>query len=97
LFVSYQASIREQFEFLCANWMNDLSKPSLFAPPTGSGYDITTGQNPAPTVNRARFCLIGASSQRISTDDDEIREWVIPTGGGYFFAPSRSALTDVLT
>jgi hypothetical protein len=24
-------------------------------------------------------------------------DWVIPTGGGYFFAPSISALKDVLT
>jgi len=97
LFVSYQASIREQFEFLCANWMNDQSKPSIFAPPTGSGYDMIVGQNTAPTGNRARFCLIGASSQKISTDVDGVREWVIPTGGGYFFTPSKSAVMDVLT
>jgi Dyp-type peroxidase family len=97
LFLSYQASIREQFEFLCANWMNDPSKPSIFAPPTGSGYDMIVGQNAAPKDKRTRFCLIGASSQQISTDGDRVHDWVIPTGGGYFFAPSRSALTGVLT
>jgi Dyp-type peroxidase family len=97
LFVSYQASIREQFEFLCANWMNDVSKPSILAPPTGSGYDMIVGQNATPGDQRSRFCLVGASNQRISTAGDRVRDWVIPTGGGYFFAPSKSAIADVLT
>jgi hypothetical protein len=86
-----------RFEFLCANWMNDVSKPSILAPPTGSGYDMIVGQNATPSDQRSRFCLVGASNQRISTAGDRVRDWVIPNGGGYFFAPSKSAITYVLT
>ena len=46
LFLSYQGSIREQFEFLAATWMNDRAKPSPFGPVSGLGFDIVVGQNP---------------------------------------------------
>jgi hypothetical protein len=32
----------------------------------------------------------GLQAEEFSTD----RDWVIPTGGGYFFVPSISALRD---
>lgn len=97
LFISYQSSIREQFEFLASSWMNDRSKPTAqFSPPGGSGFDMIVGQNPNTSEDRDRFCLVGRSNARVSTTGQLQRQWVIPAGGGYFFAPSQSAVRDVL-
>ncbi len=89
LFLSIQASIENQFEFLQAGWMNDDSRPKM-----PGGNDMLVGQN-APAKNGVRRCtLIGPdlSAREASTAE----QWVIPTGGGYFFVPSISALRDVL-
>lgn len=90
LFISYQASISEQFEFLISNWANDVSKPFALGPPTGSGHDLILGQ-----VGNAheRFCLVGETMERVTTSD----RFVTTTGGGYFFAPSKTALERVLS
>jgi Dyp-type peroxidase family len=77
----------------------------------GGGFDPIIGQNsldphrireftvtvPDPL---APFELEKAKAYRVSTKDPSTGkglEWVRPTGGGYFFAPSITALTDVLT
>ncbi len=89
LFLSVQASIENQFEFLQAGWMNDDSRPKM-----PSGNDMLVGQN-APAVGGRRRCTLIApdlSTKEISTP----KQWVIPTGGGYFFIPSISALRDVI-
>jgi Dyp-type peroxidase family len=96
LFLAFQASIREQFEFLGGTWMNDRSKPSPFSPPGGSGFDMVVGQNPDTSEDRARFCLLGPTNARTSTAGLAPSQWVIPTGGGYFFTPSRTAIKQVL-
>jgi Dyp-type peroxidase family len=85
LFLSYQASISHQFEFLQATWTNTDGEPTpLLAP--HSGFDMVMGQNPISP--RTRFCVL-KNAERISTDNQLDREWVIPTGGGYCFCPSR--------
>jgi Dyp-type peroxidase family len=96
LFLCYQTSISDQFRFLTTRWMNDRSKPSTFSPPNGSGFDMILGQNPSVAENRTRFLCVGPSNEVVSTEGQPIQEWVIPTGGGYFFAPSRAAIRDVL-
>lgn len=96
LFISYQASIREQFEFVAGSWMNDRAKPTPQLPPSDSGFDMIVGQNPNTAENRQRFCLIGKSKSIVSTSEFPDSQWVIATGGGYFFAPSRSAMSRVL-
>jgi Dyp-type peroxidase family len=93
LFLSYQASIRDQFEFLSTTWVNDKSKPTPQYTPN-SGFDMIIGQN--PEGDRLRFCLVGPFGRRIDTDHGPDKPWVVATGGGYFFTPSRSAIRDVL-
>lgn len=90
LFLSIQASIDNQFEFLVSRWMGDPTRPK-----TPAGHDILIGQNADPDGYRERSCVIfgnGLQQNLVSTR----AEWVIPTGGGYFFLPSVSALHQVI-
>jgi Dyp-type peroxidase family len=96
LFVSYQASIERQFEFLTTRWMGSPTNPR-----SPGGHDMLVGQNGQPGQHRQRRCrLLGEAigSGRLATAtivaDDE---FVIPTGGGYFFSPSISALRNTLS
>jgi deferrochelatase/peroxidase EfeB len=86
LFLCYQTSIVEQFETVTRAWANTTEQPS------SGGHDPIIGQTAdnnrqrtvtLPQATPAEPILIG-------------QEWVIPTGGGYFFAPSIHALTKVL-
>jgi Dyp-type peroxidase family len=89
LFLSIQTSIEEQFEFLQARWMNDDSRPK--AP---SGHDMIVGQN-APTSDGVRRCvLFGSGLQQAMVEAPG--QFVTPTGGGYFFVPSKNALSAVI-
>lgn len=85
-FLCYQTSIEQQFEILQQDWANNPNKP------VAGGQDVIIGQ----TADQHRtFQLLangGASVQNITTPT----EWVTPTGGGYFFVPSISALRNVL-
>jgi hypothetical protein len=64
-------------------------------PKMPGGHDMFVGQNGAVGEDRERRCVIfGADTQQA-----EIRtaqQWIIPTGGGYFFVPSIPALRNVL-
>ena len=87
MFLCYGASIEDQFEFLQRRWSNSGSQPNL------GGFDPIIGQN-GRHGSRIRFIDFptAAGTVRINIKD----EWVTPTGGGYFFAPSISAIRDVL-
>ncbi len=90
LFACYQASIEDQFEFLCNGWMGSSMRPR-----SPGGFDMMIGQNGMPGDRRMRSCTVfgrGAAPATLATMSD----FVIPTGGGYFFSPSVSALKEVL-
>jgi deferrochelatase/peroxidase EfeB len=89
LFLSIQTSIEDQFEFLQARWINDDSRPKM-----PGGNDLIVGQNAATADGVRRCTIFGSGLQQAQVEAS--RQWVIPTGGGYFFVPSISALQAVI-
>lgn len=90
LFLSVQVSIEDQFEFLQTRWMNDPTRPKM-----PGGHDLFVGQNPVAGEERIRSCtLFGGQLQQASVGTNA--QWITPTGGGYFFLPSLSAIRTVL-
>ncbi|HYG81176.1 MAG TPA: Dyp-type peroxidase [Pyrinomonadaceae bacterium] len=83
LFLAYQTSIQRQFEFIIRRWANETNFPEPL-----SGHDPIIGQNNVTSDRRRTFGILEGPNGTVTTR----REWVIPTGGGYFFSPSISAL-----
>jgi len=98
LFLSYQSSIKNQFEFLTKNWMNRPDRPTNAPSPNNndSGYDMLVGQN--GFSDRIRYGHFQKNvnnnvlEEQVATGGLSILDWVIPTGGGYFFSPSIRSL-----
>lgn len=84
VFLCYQSSIAEQFEFLQRGLMLDAD-----APRAGSGQDALLGQ---PTADAPRSFSLGALPDGREARCVGVPAWVTTRGGGYFFAPSRAAL-----
>lgn len=87
MFISYGSTIEDQFEFLTRRWSNSPIQPDF------GGHDPVMGQRDQ-RGDRTRFIDFPtpAGPRRIHIKN----EWVIPTGGGYFFSPPIRAIRDVL-
>jgi Dyp-type peroxidase family len=92
LFMAYQSSIENQFQFVTHTWVNQADAPHHGEPL--SGHDPLISQNAD-----ARFINLPIDSD--ATHDQQIalseNAWVVMTGGGYFFTPSVSALAGALS
>lgn len=91
VFAAYQTSLVDQFEFVTQAWADNPDFKDV--PKDGkvvSGHDLIIGQSNGPDGDRTRSCPI-----KIAGKEHEIvapTDWVVTTGGGYFFAPSIEAL-----
>jgi Dyp-type peroxidase family len=84
-FLCYQTSIIDQFEFLQTDWANSSGNP------TAGGNDLIIGQ----IAGQARSLdLVRGTGQSATISMSQ--SFVSATGGGYFFAPSISAIREVL-
>lgn len=92
LFACYQTSIARQFEFVSQSWVSnpEFKDKSLQDGTLQSGHDLIIGQSNAK--GRTRRCRIRIDGKDQFIEAGQSDEWVIPTGGGYFFAPSIDAL-----
>jgi deferrochelatase/peroxidase EfeB len=91
MFVCYQTSITDQFEFILHKWVNE---PNFAI--TAAGVDPILGQSPGEGRARVFTGAVGNSPSgkppAVTLEADFIR----PTGGGYFFMPSIHAIQTVL-
>jgi Dyp-type peroxidase family len=85
LFAAYMASIEDQFEFVTHRWANSPVQPNV------GGIDPIIGRR--ATRRTVDLPAADGSTTTIDLPDD----LVTPTGGGYFFAPSISALRGPLS
>lgn len=100
-FLAYQTSIERQFEFVTQAWCNNQDFKEPFGTDAQSanergGHDPIIGQN--PNGNREFTLTFPDAAQNVQSVRLKTTEnWVVPTGGGYFFAPSIEALENVLS
>lgn len=80
LFLSYQTSITDSFEFITGSWMNSFGKPA-----SNAGHDLLVGRA------NERSLPLNTSLGSLLLDDGGIN-FITPSGGAYLFAPSKSGL-----
>ena len=87
--MAYMTSIVGQFEFVTKNWVNN---PTFRRPNTIVEPIIGQLQSVDGSRKRSFNVRVAGRDHRLTAT----HRWIIPTGGGYFFVPSLSAIRDVL-
>ncbi|MFB9327715.1 Dyp-type peroxidase [Paenibacillus aurantiacus] len=85
MFLCYQTDIKRQFEFISQSWANNKEQPH-----GSGGQDPIIGQN--DEENRVR-----QFTYEPNKSFDIMKEFVIPTGGEYYFQPSINALENIIS
>ena len=89
LFVCYQSSLENSFQFVQKAWSNAATFPT-----SRTGYDALIGQ--AKDDELLHTTLHDANEEDIVPGLGKFPRMVTMRGGDYFFVPSISALSDVL-
>ncbi|AUD05974.1 Dyp-type peroxidase [Spirosoma pollinicola] len=92
LFMSYQASIETQFEFIQQSWANSAGFPT-----GGTGIDPIIGQSAAGAPSSERtYKLPQAYGTPVPGVEATFDQFVTMKGGEYFFAPSITFLKSLV-
>jgi len=91
MFVCYQTSIVEQFEFLTHNWVNN---PAFAPAGSNPGFDPLLGQDPAHAPRPVKGLDVIYPKGPLGGTTTLPIDFIRPTGGGYFFVPSISTIKN---
>jgi len=102
MFVCYQTSIPNQFEFVQIKWANNpgfiFGKRHPDGSPVVTGFDPIIGQNATPPrVRTTDEPVPNYPIGNVRSTLNEPNDFIVPTAAGYFFVPSIEALTNELS
>lgn len=89
LFMSYQASLTDQFEFIQKNWVDSPTFPN-----TDSGTDPIIGQTDSSDGRDGDYAEVWGDANTIQRH--RFDQFVTLKGGAYFFAPSMVYLENII-
>ncbi|KAK0496631.1 peroxidase TAP [Armillaria luteobubalina] len=90
LFMCYQSSIVDAFQFIQQSWANNVDFPPFEQTPATPGFDPIIGQ----AGNAGIRMLSGTDPADPNAELTLTEEFVVPRGGEYFFTPSVKSLKE---